>query len=63
MSPLFYAVGASGEFMLLGNTKIIVRCFNFALQNYTKKMTYARAHVIFSIFIIFNLPSFTEKVC
>ena len=47
MSPLFYAVGASGEFMLLGNTKIIVRCFNFALQNYTKKMTYARAHVIF----------------
>ena len=43
MPPLFYAVGASGIV-----DDYVVR--NFAMQNYNKKMTYARSTSFFSYF-------------
>jgi len=49
MSPLFYAAGE------------VRPGLHFALQNYTKIMTYARADVIFSDFSCLNTKTMLSK--
>ena len=41
--------------IIVGINQCLSVLTNFALQNYTKKMTHARAHVIFCDFLLKNL--------